>query len=193
MWLLLESWWTLLASNICVAVVTSFLSFKASSHVNIEKERFLIQKESYFKAYVPFIQNLYVTRVHNKLPKKIDYTTRTKLFDLITNNLQYWNVEVSQLYPDLYLAYVHMLDFDALSDVLSRGTSKKDFSVAISQLEEIEPTKATKFNKLLNKVILAILEEAYKKEQLLGLPLLAKPLLDNYQNSNCKPRKNLRK
>ena len=121
-------------------------------------------KKRYETAYVPFMDMLYRGFMFNGISQDIPPSLRAKFLDIFSKNLSLWGEDTLKAYPAFYKSFLDMLEYD---DGNPEYQSAPDT-----------------FRKNLSFMALTILEDAEALSKGLGLPSIAKPLLENYRH-NC--------
>lgn len=149
-----------------VSVTSIFISYK----LGITQSNQIYKRDTklniYKTFYVTYIQTLYKNFYWGNPPREHTFEVLSIYFDLISNNLQYLEVQIVELYPQYYEKVLNMFEyFDENSDFINAPLEYED---------------------VFNKITLLILEEGIKIANELSLPPLAKPLYDFFLHNNNK-------
>lgn len=105
------NWWNLLSYIVPIISIfrSNYLGRRYAEKANIRKE----MMNRYEKAYVPFIKKLYSGHMFSdELLSSGSIESKGIFLDLITNNLHLYGPSVVSVYPQLYDAFLDLLEFE---------------------------------------------------------------------------------
>lgn len=138
------NWWNLL--SYIVPIISIFLSNYLGSKYSEKSDTRREMKERYETAYVPFLKKLYAGHMFSdELLKSGAISSKGIFFDLISQNLHLYGPSVVSVYPQLYDAFLDLLEFEDGNMQYSAALSnyKNAFSkITASMLLEASMLKA---------------------------------------------------
>lgn len=146
------NWWNLLSYIVLIVSIflSNYLGSRYAEKANIRKE----MMNRYEKAYVPFIKKLYSGHMFSdELLSSISIEPKDIFLDHITNNLHLYGPSVVTVYPQLYDAFLDLLEFE---------DGNMQYSAALSN-----------YKNAFSKITASMLLEASMLEAELKLPGLA--------------------
>ncbi len=147
--------------TIAVQVLTLFITFYLGRLSKTKDYALSIKTKRYNKAYVSFISLLYRGHLFDGFDT-LTLENRAIILDLLTNNIQLYNAEITILYSKFYTAFLDMAEYEA--------GNKDEFPIAPKEFIDVA-----------NKITLAVLEEAQTLSAELKLPDITAPFLANYR------------
>lgn len=120
----------------------------------------------YKKAYVPYIKTLYAGFMIEDV-RDIPIDARSKFFDILSHNLEYWDDETLRLYPVFYQTFLDMLEY-------KNGDSGYAHAPAA-------------FRKAWRAISLSILKHSQSIARELYMPPIGAALYENYRHNAQKP------
>ena len=106
---MIDIWSTLITGAISlVSIMISFGLGRWSKTDDFKKE---ILKERYYNFYVPFFTALVRHRYPSRKYSQIVSIDNFELLNLISDNLQYLDVESAELFKDLYFCQLRLVEF----------------------------------------------------------------------------------
>ena len=112
--------------QIVVPVVSVFISYWLGRVQQEQKFRREQALERYKSFYVPFFTKLYAGRLWEFSASGFGLEVRSAFLDLLTANMASLGPKVQSCYPDLYVAFCEMLDYEASKPGYSRAPKHFD-------------------------------------------------------------------
>lgn len=150
--------------NWLVPALTIVATYIVGRLENLSSKQHSIENERYRAFYAPYIQLLYVGMLWDMEFSELDFEARSKFLDLISKNVHLVDKDTLKEYPNFYLCYLGMLEFE---------NNNLDFSTAPIEL-----------NKAFNNISISVLSHGQTLSTKLHLPNIAEFALKEFLNKN---------
>lgn len=146
-----------------VSVICIFISYYLGVSQSKRTRKAEQAQARYTGFYVPFFTKLYAGHMWDRPFSSLGLAARGVFFDMISANLHLLGPDMQRLYPDFYLAILHMMEYE--QDKSSYPNAPKEIDTVFRKLESAAIRECRDLSRCLSLTSITYTYEIYLRKE----------------------------